>query len=150
MGQGITADQLAPGVQTIYSSKVVLINAQIKALPTTLVDLVAAQGSGIVTVPIYVIAVIDLVQPYTNVGAYPYSVFGLNGRGVSEDAYDCLTDAINAMLYFPPYARKSLASDNHITGSNLYKNDFINAPISIGLSNWNDAEFTDLGNLTGG
>ena len=46
MSDGITANQLQPGVVTIFSKTVELTDAQIKALPATPIEIVPPPGAG--------------------------------------------------------------------------------------------------------
>lgn len=60
----------SPGTaQALLSDTTTLTNAQIKALPTTAIELIAAPGAGFMLVPISAVARLTWVADYTNIDA---------------------------------------------------------------------------------
>lgn len=66
---GLSLPSAWPGVATIYIATVVLNDAQIKALPTTPVELVPTPGPGKFIMPLNAILTAHLVSDYTNIHA---------------------------------------------------------------------------------
>lgn len=71
----INQDQLADDVVSVFKRTITLTNVQIKALPTTAVELVPAQGAGKVILLQGWVASPVLVAPYTNIHAESYLEF---------------------------------------------------------------------------
>lgn len=69
MSEGITPNQLTP-VVPVFKAIVTLTDAQIKALPTTGIEIVPAQGAGKGIVPITWVIKPTLVAGYMNIDAF--------------------------------------------------------------------------------
>lgn len=85
MSEGITPNQLTP-VVPVFKATVILTDAQIKALPTTPVEIVAAQGVGKGIIPFYVIFASHIVADYNATIAVDASLAIITDNLLEADA----------------------------------------------------------------
>ena len=147
-------DYASPKRQGFYKKRVTLTDAQIKALPTTLVEIIAAPGTGKLIVPFYTLIVVDSqAGGYTNVTAttpFPahaalYMVWGPSNANASGYLSAALmletTSVVFGELTIPGNATDPSAQ---LTGQRI--GDLVDAENqNLQLNALNDA-----GNYTGG
>jgi hypothetical protein len=95
----ITADQLDSDVITIKRASVTLTNAQVKALPTTPIQIVAAPGVGMIVVPFYAWFAVNWTADYTNINALARIGVGYSGAlaSVLAQFYETTGDVSNLL-----------------------------------------------------
>jgi hypothetical protein len=129
-------------VQTVYSLKTVLTDAQIKALPTTLVELVPAQGVGKIVSFLQAVFSSNSIIPYTNLDADFAGIISWEGSAEAATYVD--------QGFFGNESRVAVINpQGNITGSFIYGASgnlflFENMALTLGIYN------NTLGNLTGG
>lgn len=141
-----------------------LTDAQIKALPTTGITLVAAPGAGIMVLPTHAVLIPSGfgANPYTNINASGYGgiVWGTGGNLIGSQAMDYLpNDAGNSLALLTDFlngddiwilttAKYGTEASLDGWGTTYHKPGDVavasNLPLQIGISN------SGGGNLTGG
>jgi hypothetical protein len=124
------AHTIAEGYTLLRVASVTLTDAQIKALPTTAIQIVAAPGAGKVIAPLTAIILTEITTEYTNVNSPSMLVIAEGAASVFD------TDADDRALYFPDADIVQLSTLASVTRME-------NTALSILSSN-------ELGNFTGG
>jgi len=139
------------GGGSVLSATVELTDAQIKTLPTTPVELVAAQGSGKAIIPISCIAISDFSGgAYTNItgASWQLAVDGDNPIGSPFDAFAALGDVGNIYVC-------QIACNDFYTGAGDFAGSSITYPVTV-KSSYDNKElnlvdaFGGVTNYTGG
>lgn len=86
------------GIQTVYSASVTLTDAQVKALPTTGVTVVAAQGAGKLILPISAVVRHAWVADYTNIDAEAQIRIVVNGGDMVHPFRQDVLSQVSSLL----------------------------------------------------
>lgn len=138
---------------SVETATVELTNAQIKALPTTGIEIVAAQGPGKLIVPVITVLHVDTAAgAYTNVSGDASSFarlwYGVNDfaslrtdRGLA--GFDLTSVFVNGRVtVFSPMLLVGTSSPPAIVAPDIYAgSDIINEPIVLKVNN-TDGDFT--------
>jgi hypothetical protein len=145
-----------PTQTIVFSKSTVLTNNQIKALPTTSIELVPAAGAGQVIIPLQLYIAPNISVAYSNINSDAYCSFLQNTRRLLEDipndsgnglAYvnDLLGEnnnlwVVHAALGYPIAALNNnwasfVTSINNVAA-------FANQPLQMVISNSDSGDFT--------
>lgn len=143
----------------LHKADVVLTDAQIKALPTTAIDLIAAPGAGIIILPLDTVMVFkNSATAYTNISPDAFLSTQINGTRVSSFmGNDTLLSSVNQFstffnstgallhrLIYPPSDPFGAADGWEMMMFSIGSDANANQPLQIKINN------AALGNLTGG
>jgi hypothetical protein len=159
MTMGITADQLEEGVQTVYTRIKTLTDAQVKALPSTPIDIVPAPGAGKILWLQSFWMRMNWVADYTNIAATSFLFFKIGGVTTPLSLRQEVNSGVSGLLAgggpdgvsaFQAGSFKAAAAYNaagFAASSGFYDSDVMNLPITlVGVNT--DGDFTggDSGN----
>jgi hypothetical protein len=158
-GQVLTSNGAsAPSFQNniLLSKTVTLTDAQIKALPSTPVEIVPAPGAGKALIPFQIVLRMSIATAYANIGdkaGIADTLFAFtplaNGSG---DWVTASLGGTNKVAYalLAPYLYDGAEGIVAPARPNASTDVVANQPIALQCSNFNGEEYTDLGNFTGG
>jgi hypothetical protein len=158
---GITADPNTGDVDVVIKKrKLILTDAQIKALPTTPIDILQAPGAGKEIYPLFAIANFKCAVPYTNVVdslgilGFFLQTFNIIPYGNTETF---LTSGATGRIFLTKKAVGWVGSEKEVLDGNAdVGNDKAlnvlgeNTGLSLYIDNYTADYEDDMGNFTGG
>lgn len=136
------------GISTVV---VTLTDAQVKALPTTAVQILAAPGVGLLTVPLHVTLRLTWVADYTNIAATALLLVE-NGTNASTCNLDesvggsvslLLASGEASTAWLPAQATAPAAAGNFVLGeAGMLDGDVWNKAVSVRATNAASGDFT--------
>ena len=147
-------------VSIVKTKTVTLTNAQIKALPSTAVEIIPAQGENTLIIPYFAVARMGWVADYTNIDATAYIQLDITGLFITPLLQNTLSGVSALLAGGGPDGTMVVFLMNHLakssitaaapnvtphyhqgaTDSGWYDSDIVNKPITISAFN-NGSDF---------
>jgi hypothetical protein len=147
MTDGITANQLAEGVVTVLSRTVELTDAQIKALPTTPLEVVESPGVGRLLRLVSGFYKLHLIVDYENLDAVFPSLFlrhggssALHSLPASASGFLDWGGPADVVAWMTPFF--GAVSGSPVEGVGYDLNDIANSPFLVSADNGFSGDFT--------
>jgi hypothetical protein len=129
---------------SVYQTITTLTNAQIKALPTTPVEVVASPGANKAIVAIRGLARLEWVADYTNVDVG--AEMQIDGLGPLTDVAGLLALGHSSSAFFVPTARSTAVGTFIAAESGWADEDYIDRPFVLAAVNTGDFTGGNAGN----
>lgn len=146
--QAVFTGLYSPDGGSLLSATVTLTDAQIKALPTTPIEVVAAPGAGKIVIPTQAVLYFDFTAQYTNINVAAYLGVLQNG---SSGLLSLLNEAIGSgVSTFLQYGEDAVATltqprilqSSAIAGHVNPASDMVNTSLRVEAFNDTDGNFT--------
>lgn len=139
-------------VSQLYEARIVLSNTQIKALPTTAVELIPALPGKVIYPVFAALHLADWVADYVTVHADAILTIGINGTNATTlvQLNNAVATSVAALLAgggpdgtWAFLGSRSLVSAPTLYGlANYYDSDLVNTNVAIAVNNQGGGDFT--------